>query len=1580
MNKRNFVEPAHILLAVLLVLVASFALAAPSGPQWQLVSSDAETLEFHFQIAAPELKTVQKAEITWHTLQIPGSVVHGSVGQPGLPVISQMVSVPQGMSLTVEVISATSTTMNNLQLFPVQDPAGAEFSYSAAAYGQKTSAPNTVPEVRVGRPAILAGQTVVPLTLNPVVYDPTLNQAVVWTEAQLRLKFIPDPQAPTARTSDRPLPRSFVTQLESQFLGFQSPPLKTAGAPTSPLGTYLAIHNGSSSILNGIAPLLEWRREQGYHVLEINTSIVGGNATTIKNAIQNIYDNQTIAPLEFITIFGDTGGAYAIPSWYESLSGYHGGGDHYYSTLDGDDILADVHIGRVSFNNSTEMNAVIGKILGYEKNPPMDDTDWFGRACLQGDPSASGITTIYTNQWLKGQLLENGWAQVDTTWSGNFVSPMMSQVGAGASVYGYRGFLGTSGISNGHVTSLNNGGKLAVALLPTCDSGSFASNTTSRSEAWLRAPNGGAVAAIGTATTGTHTRYNNCYYLGTWDGLLNSADHRIGAAHSLGKMALYSGYYLAEPDRAEIWAVWNNVMGDAATEMWTGVPGTLNVDYPSQISQGAQALTITVTEEGMPLPGAQVCLFQQDLLQLNDVQLTGLTDANGQLVLNVPALNAGSASVTVTKHDMLPHLGGLTVGQVEVFCAATGHTIEDGALNPGNTVTITPLLTNHGSTDAFGVTADILVQSGAATVMDGSLNFGTVAAGSEVAASGPLSITIDPDAEEGSTISLLLTATNGSSTWTSILEETVKAASFSVASIDLSDFGGSLDKGESGFFDLTLENMGSLDATMVSATLSSDSPWIIITNETANFNNIPVGQSGRDLLSPFQLSVSTDCYGGHLANFDLAITYSNGMQATAQCAAVVGSAASNEPTGPDNYGYYAYDNTDTDSQMAPQYNWVAIDPDHGGQGTDLGLTDFGWEQDDTEAITLPFVFGFYGTDYYKISICSNGWLAMGETPVNFYRNFPLPASHSAGALIAPFWDNLYQSTGSHRVYTWYDEENHQFIIQWYDMNNTYTNAQQNFQAILLDPAHHSTSTGDGMILFQYEQVNNTDSRDGYATVGIQNMERTDGLNYTYWNQYAAGAATLTSGRAILFAPMGEVALPTVTVTPGSIDESVMPGQQTTQYLHIANNGDEGSVLNFALAKVDPVTQALVKNSAGGDDPQVETRNLDGSLVSSSTDAYESGTTINLPLHVTCQSPDDEYLLKVELNLPDGVTVNSATEISAPNGALPWNDETGEDVTTTWGALGMGGSGYLAGNESGDGSINLSFDAGLTGDVVIIWNVYGDNWGEPPHEITGEIVLTALAPNIVVSQPSTGDIAELGTELAVEFVAANGPELVNIALQREANGPWQNLAFAWPAGSSPWTWTVAGEAGPYARIRVSDAADASVFGLSSVFAVGRNMDWLQPEMLTGEVPAGQTLNLALTMDSTDLSLGLHEAILVVSSNGGAAQMVPVALTISDATPVIELPAAVALLGNHPNPFNPQTSISFSLPTNQDVTLRIYSARGRLVHSLLSGPQPAGLHHALWDGRDDQGRGVASGVYFYRLGTEDASLTGKMVLAK
>jgi hypothetical protein len=88
----------------------------------------------------------------------------------------------------------------------------------------------------------------------------------------------------------------------------------------------------------------------------------------------------------------------------------------------------------------------------------------------------------------------------------------------------------------------------------------------------------------------------------------------------------------------------------------------------------------------------------------------------------------------------------------------------------------------------------------------------------------------------------------------------------------------------------------------------------------------------------------------------------------------------------------------------------------------------------------------------------------------------------------------------------------------------------------------------------------------------------------------------------------------------------------------------------------------------------------------------------------------------------------------------------------------------------------------------------------------------------------------------------------------------------------------------------------------------------------------------------------------------------------------------LHANYPNPFNPTTRIDFTLAARKPVVLEVFDLRGARIRSLLSEVRSPGRHQVLWNGRDDFGRTVESGVYFYRLHAGDYRSTMKMLLVK
>lgn len=153
------------------------------------------------------------------------------------------------------------------------------------------------------------------------------------------------------------------------------------------------------------------------------------------------------------------------------------------------------------------------------------------------------------------------------------------------------------------------------------------------------------------------------------------------------------------------------------------------------------------------------------------------------------------------------------------------------------------------------------------------------------------------------------------------------------------------------------------------------------------------------------------------------------------------------------------------------------------------------------------------------------------------------------------------------------------------------------------------------------------------------------------------------------------------------------------------------------------------------------------------------------------------------------------------------------------------------------------------------------------------------------------------------------------------------------------------------------------------------------MSNDPIPAGEgnilSLPVMLSPDAEDeFRIELKEVVL--------ADQKAVVIPVGDGLPSV--PIAFELSQNYPNPFNPSTTIKFTLPSPEDggstlsTTLKIYNVLGKVVRTLIDEPIAPGVHHKIWDGRDEEGNQVASGIYFYRLRAGALQDTKKMVLLK
>jgi hypothetical protein len=164
-------------------------------------------------------------------------------------------------------------------------------------------------------------------------------------------------------------------------------------------------------------------------------------------------------------------------------------------------------------------------------------------------------------------------------------------------------------------------------------------------------------------------------------------------------------------------------------------------------------------------------------------------------------------------------------------------------------------------------------------------------------------------------------------------------------------------------------------------------------------------------------------------------------------------------------------------------------------------------------------------------------------------------------------------------------------------------------------------------------------------------------------------------------------------------------------------------------------------------------------------------------------------------------------------------------------------------------------------------------------------------------------------------------------------------------------------------------------------------WLTASPGSGTIAAGGNADITVSCDAMDLAPGTYTGSLLISGqdqfNVLPLLTAPVTLHVTPAQGIaddINAPSRFELLQNYPNPFNPTTEIGFALPERAHVSLEIYNVLGQNVRTLINSDMEAGFNHVTWNGADNSGSAVASGIYFYKLSANDKVFIRKMSLLK
>ncbi|MBC8205421.1 MAG: hypothetical protein H8E87_07920, partial [FCB group bacterium] len=864
---------------------------------------------------------------------------------------------------------------------------------------------------------------------------------------------------------------------------------------------------------------------------------------------------------------------------------------------------ADIAVGRFSCSNTTQLMTEVNKVVSYESTPYMGETAWYKKGAVVAGSSLSGISSIMVNQAIRWKALQNGYIEVDSLWytmGGSVPTFTNNEINDGVGFYNYRGWLGMSGYSIGNINNLTNYHKLPFVTTITCGTGDIVGSGSDYTEEFFRVGTPstpkGAIGAIGAATMSTHTRYNNCVDNGIWGAIFDYDIFQMGDALVSGKLDLY----LSFPNNignVENYSDWINLIGDPSCQMWTDIPALITVDYPDTIPAGTTSLEITITKtaSGNPLPEADVCLYGVN------INLFGITDETGFVHFNLPALGEETFQVTCSKHDYKPHLGHVDVIVDEIFVGYDSTAIDDdntgqssgnddSQINPGETIELGLALKNFGSSiTAESPIAYLRCGHPYVTILDSTETYSNLAPGGVSALTYGMTFTVSQSAPHNFELPFTLHVESAQGEWDTYLPLIVSAPEMTYQTYTVEDPNGRLDPGDYAPMTVSVMNTGDLTGENITGFLTCGNSMIEINQNNVSYGSIAPGASAAG--EGFMIEVSPLIMQGIMAPFDLYLSGGNGFIDTVSFEAVVGTVGDGDPFGPDEYGYYCIDNTDTSYLGYPVYNWIEIDPNYGGIGQLIPLSDFGDEQDDSRQMPMPFTFTYYGQSFDVITICSNGFAAMGELAYfTHFRNWYIPSTLGPPSLLAAFWDDLYlPSNPDGRVYSYYDEPNHKFIVEWSRVKSRGSGyPTETFEIILFDPAHHPTPTGDGKILYQYHTVSDVPANNSwdndYATVGLESPDDLTGLQYSYWHHLSPGAADLVNGRAILFTTQTPINLSPPAIVHTPIENVTTPQNSYYVFARITSYtvlNDQELKIYWSLLPQGPFTEErLYPNNIG----------------------------------------------------------------------------------------------------------------------------------------------------------------------------------------------------------------------------------------------------------------------------------------------------------------------------------------------------------------------------------------------------------------
>lgn len=584
----------------------------------------------------------------YQEIQVPELATTSEVGRPQIPYILVKVALPDASGVHIRSIDVGYERIpGSYRVIPVPEPttdvsAKVRYGSNPGVYQMDVWYPAKSAEL--DSPAILRDARFVNLRIYPIRYNPALKALEAARTVEVELDFSGVGENPKTSRTFRMTP-SLRTRYEKAFINFDSWAGRIQEVQSRELTTkYLIITK------DGFEPLLAdfaaWQTSRGLKAEIVPMSTVGSSSADVRTFITDYYNTLGI---EYVLLAGDIAD---IP--IGSRGGYPS--DYYYSCIDGSDDYADVGVGRFSAATAEEMTHQVNKTLTYEQNAPSGA--WVSNVILCAhEENAPGkyqgckedIRTF--NYGLESPNFITAYA-----YEGDDADDVNNALNAGVGVVNYRGhgsetaWSWRGGYDVGDIAGHTATDKIPVVFNICCLNGAVDRSGDCLAESFMKADTGsvGNLSASRSSWTAENHVFDRDLFYNLFDDGITIASHTVDDA----KAAIID-YSSGGVDNANMY-LW---FGDPALDIWTQLPGTLNVVVPTVIPIIQDELKIRLESNGQPLPNAMIVLIKDPEILVSDY-----TDISGTAIIPIAAATPGMMDVKVTAHNVLPQAFQAEIG------------------------------------------------------------------------------------------------------------------------------------------------------------------------------------------------------------------------------------------------------------------------------------------------------------------------------------------------------------------------------------------------------------------------------------------------------------------------------------------------------------------------------------------------------------------------------------------------------------------------------------------------------------------------------------------------------------------------------------------------------------------------------------------------------------------------------------------------------------------------------------------------------------------------------------------------------